>query len=71
MDKNSINPIGSKKITELMAQNPPYLIRFGTLIGIMVVVVVFLVLMFTKFPGGGGERTYEHIIEKQYQQLVR
>jgi len=53
----------SQKVKKLLGEKPPILIRYGTLIGILLVIIIGIILFLIPYPNGEGESVYKHFFE--------
>lgn len=64
MKKRSIvnSNLHSKKVCNLLGENPPALIRWGTVIIVAIFLVLLLVVCFMPYPYSNGESILQHIL---------
>ena len=59
---NTDSDIHSDKVKKLLGEEPILLIRYGTLIGILFVIIIGIILLTLPYPNGNGECVYNHIL---------
>lgn len=66
METKNINhdkiELRSEKVRNLIGENPPILIRWGTTILVIVFIVLILVICFFPYPYSNGETILQHFI---------
>ena len=64
MKKESIvnSKLHSKKEYNLLGENPPALIRWGTVIIVAIFLILLLVVCFMPYPHSQGESILQHIL---------
>ena len=64
MKKESIvnSKLHSKKVCNLLGENPPALIRWGTVIIVAIFLILLLVVCFMRYPHSQGESILQHIL---------
>ena len=63
MKKESIvnSNFDSKKVCSLLDENPPALIRWGTVIIVAIFLILLLVVCFVPYPHSQGESILQHL----------
>lgn len=63
MKKESIvnSNFHSKKVCSLLGENPPALIRWGTVIIVAIFLILLLVVCFVPYPHSQGESILQHL----------
>lgn len=63
MKKESIvnSNFHSKKVCSLLDENPPALIRWGTVIIVAIFLILLLVVCFVPYPHSQGESILQHL----------
>jgi hypothetical protein len=64
MKKKSIvnSNLHSKKACNLLGENPPALVRWGTVIIVAIFLILLLVVFFVPYPYSQGESILQHIL---------
>lgn len=60
--KNKEIELRSEKVRNLLGEIPPALVRWGTVIIMVVFLILLLVLCFMPYPHSNGESILQHII---------
>ena len=59
---NTDSDIHSNKVKKLLGEEPILLIRYGTLIGILFVIIIGIILLILPYPNGNDECVYKHLL---------
>lgn len=64
MKKKSIanSNLHSKKVCNLLSENPPALVRWGTVIIVAIFLALLLVVCFVPYPHSQGESILQHLL---------
>lgn len=63
-DKQKDNiELRSKKVSNLIGEIPPYLVRWGTALIVLIFLLLLMVLVFLPYPYSNGESIIQHFIE--------
>ena len=62
MDKEPQIELRSEKVKKLLGEIPPALVRWGTIIIIVIFVSLLLVVCFMPYPYSKGESIIQHIL---------
>lgn len=60
--KSNETELRSEKVRNLLGEEPPVLVRWGTIIIVAIFMVLLLVLCFMPYPHSQGESILQHIL---------
>lgn len=60
--KSNETELRSEKVRNLLGEEPPVLVRWGTIIIVAIFMVLLMVLCFMPYPHSQGESILQHIL---------